>query len=79
MMCNGCHKDYQSLGIMRHRVVHADDNKRSSTGQTIRTVHDGDCPRCGFPETVYVRDSGTMQILREECSSRTCHWSKKIC
>lgn len=76
--CPECRKEYQSLGIMRHRTMHAEDRQRAMAGEIVRTVHDGDCPRCGFPETVYVRDSLTMDILREECSKRSCHWNRKL-
>mgnify|MGYP001569850299 CR=1 FL=1 len=42
-------------------------------GKTIMTYHDEDCPRCGFPETIDVRDSKTMEIKRRICSKR-CGW-----
>jgi len=78
MICPYCHKEYDSLGIMRHRTMHYEDKQRSDSGKIIRTVHDGDCPRCGFPETVHTRDSKTGRILREECSNKNCKWHKKI-
>jgi hypothetical protein len=43
----------------------------------IRTVHDADCPKCGFPETIIIRQEGTMMPLREECS-KGCGWKRKI-
>ncbi len=39
----------------------------------IRTVHDEDCLRCGFPETVDVRDPKTFDIIFRECS-KGCGW-----
>lgn len=75
--CNTCRKEYDSLGIMRHRTMHYEDAQRVG-GLVVRIVHDGDCPRCGFPETVITRSSETMQPVREECSSQTCHWNRKI-
>jgi hypothetical protein len=39
-------------------------------------VHDGNCPKCGFPETVYIRNSKTGDILVEYCSKRECEWKK---
>lgn len=42
-------------------------------GKTILTCHDENCPSCGFPETLDVRDSETMEIKRRICSKR-CGW-----
>lgn len=75
--CATCRKDYSSLGIMRHRTMHSEDATRAK-GDVIYTVHDGDCPHCGFPETIIVRDDETMEPLRELCSKRSCHWQRKI-
>lgn len=44
----------------------------------IRTCHDEDCPKCGFPETIIVREEATMNPLWIECSDRKCDWGKKI-
>ena len=38
----------------------------------IQTVHDADCPKCGFPETVQLRNEKTGEILGERCSKRDC-------
>jgi len=43
--------------------------------RVVRTYHDEDCPRCGFPETIDVRNAVTMEIVRRECSKR-CGWEK---
>ena len=42
-------------------------------GEPILTCHDEDCPKCGFPETIDVRNSETMKIMRRICSKR-CGW-----
>lgn len=47
--------------------------KKIKQGKTITTCHDEDCPKCGFPETLDVRDSKTMEIKRRICSKR-CGW-----
>lgn len=73
-----CGKEYESLGIARHETIHFEDRQRSSTGKIMSHVHDGDCPRCGFPETVMVRDAATGELLREYCSKRTCWWSRRV-
>ncbi|MDD4601631.1 MAG: hypothetical protein PHQ46_11370 [Negativicutes bacterium] len=39
-------------------------------------VHDRKCPKCGFPETVYIRNAKTGDILVEYCSSKKCDWKK---
>lgn len=39
----------------------------------IRTCHDEDCPRCGFPETIDVRNAKNMAIIFRECSV-ACGW-----
>jgi len=47
----------------------------------IRTCHDEDCPRCGFPETIIVRNAKTFKPIWIECSVRTtegCPWQKVI-
>lgn len=51
----------------------------------MRTVHDGDCPKCGYPETTIVRDMATMTPLWEECGSvgvrknkKHCDWGRKM-
>lgn len=47
--------------------------------KTVRTYSDKDCPKCGFPETVIVRDGETMKSLSVECSnSKKCDWNKKL-
>lgn len=43
-----------------------------------KTYHDEDCPKCGFPETVIVREEKTMKPLYIECSLRKCDWAKKM-
>lgn len=47
--------------------------KKIKSGKTILTCHDEDCPKCGFPETLDVRDAKTMEIIRRICSKR-CGW-----
>jgi len=44
----------------------------------VRTCHDEDCPKCGFPETIIVRNAKTFRPLWIECSKRDCSWGKKI-
>jgi len=47
--------------------------------ETIRTIQDKDCPKCGFPETVVVRNFPSMEPIAEMCSSHTgCDWARKI-
>lgn len=47
--------------------------------KTILTCRDVNCPKCGFPETVVVRDAKTMEPLAIKCSSHSgCTWEKKI-
>lgn len=43
----------------------------------IKTCHDADCPKCGFPETIIVRDAESMKPIKEVCSAK-CGWSRKI-
>jgi len=43
----------------------------------ISVVHDGDCPKCKFPETLELRNSKTGKFLGEMCStfrSGKCAW-----
>ncbi|MCX6785950.1 MAG: hypothetical protein NTZ18_03825 [Candidatus Komeilibacteria bacterium] len=40
----------------------------------IQTVHDADCPKCKFPETIHIRDAKTMKILGEKCSKKGCDY-----
>ena len=47
--------------------------KEIKQGKPLLTVHDEDCPRCHFPETVDVRNPDTMEIMRRICSNR-CGW-----
>jgi len=42
-------------------------------GTPIKTVRDADCPSCGFPETIDIRNPRTMKVMRQECSKR-CGW-----
>lgn len=42
-------------------------------GKPLMTCHDEDCPKCGFPETIDVRNPNTMAIIRRICSKR-CGW-----
>lgn len=47
----------------------------------IRTCHDENCPKCGFPETIIVRNAKTMKPLWIECSTRMtrgCSWQKEL-
>ena len=49
--------------------------------KTIRTVHDEDCPKCGWPETIIIRELPTMKPLEIECAKKRkgeCDWSKKL-
>ena len=46
--------------------------------KVVRTCHDADCPKCGFPETIIIREEDTMKPLWEECSDRSCDWGRKI-
>lgn len=43
----------------------------------MRTVHDADCPKCKFPETVIIREKATMKAIAEECS-KGCGWSRSF-
>jgi hypothetical protein len=45
--------------------------------ETVRTVHDEDCPQCGFPETIIVREAKTMKPLYALCSSGKCDWKNE--
>jgi hypothetical protein len=36
---------------------------------TITTVHVENCPECGYPETIIIRDATTMSPLYAKCSS----------
>jgi predicted RNA-binding Zn-ribbon protein involved in translation (DUF1610 family) len=38
----------------------------------MQTVSDQDCPKCGFPEIVILRNEKTMEPLGERCSKRDC-------
>jgi hypothetical protein len=41
----------------------------------IRTLKDEDCPGCGWPETIDVRDGRTGRVVRRECGARKqCGW-----
>jgi len=48
--------------------------KKIEVVDIMQHVHDGDCPKCKFPETVYVRNVKTGKLLKEKCSSRNCNW-----
>ena len=53
--------------------------KEAFTPKFIRTCHDEDCPKCGFPETIIVRNAKTMKPLWIECSARIsngCSWQQ---
>jgi hypothetical protein len=52
-------------------------NKEKYGCAVLSHVHDGDCPQCGFPETIIIRDVKDDKILAEECS-KSCGWYKKI-
>jgi hypothetical protein len=46
---------------------------------TIWTPHDEDCPKCGFPETITIRDEKTMKPLAFKCSKRKgCDFYRKL-
>ncbi len=45
---------------------------KMKTIKIIQTVQDKDCPKCGFPETVVLRDEKTGEIYGERCSKRDC-------
>ena len=45
--------------------------------ELIRTYHDEDCPKCGFPETIDLRDQETMKLVGRECS-KGCGWKINI-
>ena len=51
--------------------------KEIKTRKVVRTCHDEDCPKCGFPETIIIRDAKTMKPLMIECSKK-CGWSKPL-
>jgi hypothetical protein len=53
------------------------EEKTIKVGKEIRTCHDEDCPQCGFPETIIIRNARTMKPLRIICS-KGCGWWKKI-
>ena len=38
-------------------------------------VHDEDCPKCGFPETVIVRNIKTFKPIKAYCS-KECGWER---
>lgn len=78
MICSTCHKEFDSLGIMRHRTIHYEDKQRAPSKEVMRHVSDRDCPKCGFPELVLTRDAKTLDLLRAECSKKTCHWNRKV-
>lgn len=42
--------------------------------KVMQTVHDGDCPKCKFPETIEIRNIKTGELLGEKCSKRGCDW-----
>jgi hypothetical protein len=49
--------------------------------EIIRTCHDEDCPKCGWPETIIIRDQATMKPIEIECALKRkgrCDWSKKL-
>jgi len=46
------------------------EEKTIKVGKEIRTCHDEDCPQCGFPETIIIRNARTMKPLRIICSKR---------
>jgi len=50
-------------------------NREIKQHKIIQHVHDGDCPECGFPETIFVRDAETHELLKEKCSKK-CGWEK---
>ena len=45
--------------------------------QVLTHVHDEDCPKCGFPETIIVREMKSHKPIAAYCS-KECGWSKKF-
>lgn len=43
----------------------------------VRTYRDEDCPECGFPETVTVRDKKTLRPVAFQCS-KDCGYTEII-
>ena len=41
----------------------------------ITSVHDGDCPKCKYPETIYVMNTNKNKVIAEYCSAY-CGWSR---
>lgn len=72
---------------IRNQIIEIEDKlhqleapmtKSDPKNDTITHCHDGDCPKCGYPETLYIRNKETGDILEEKCSSKKCDWSKKF-
>lgn len=58
------------------RIAQDKFNEEKYGRKVMTHVHDGDCPKCGFPETVMVRDAKTMDLIAEYCSEE-CGWVYK--
>ena len=55
--------------------------EKAFTSKFIRTCHDEDCPKCGFPETIVIRNSKTFKPISIECTLRVrgkCDWHKRL-
>lgn len=52
--------------------------KEIKQGNTIKTCRDENCPKCGYPETLVIREEKTMKPLRIICSSKKCDYCKFI-
>lgn len=56
------------------------ENKKEEV-KTIRTLRDENCPKCGWPETITIREETTMKPLEIECGLKRkgkCDWSQKV-
>lgn len=82
---------YETIGP-RIYVLHRKNDQlvRTRAQEVMRLVHDTDCPKCKFPETISVRKMENVRVkkdgisfdpgdlIRRECSSGKCDWTSKI-
>lgn len=44
----------------------------------IKVVREEDCPKCGYPELVYVKDAQTLEPIFKKCGNEKCNWQERI-
>ena len=59
------------------RIAQDKFNEEKYGCRVITHVHDEDCPKCGFPETIIVRRADNGQPIEAYCS-KECGWRKEL-